>query len=79
MSDIHSLALALILTGLLGVASMLMYLAAYKRLTPQLIPVSHRRRVLAWRRCAPAVLLGSAGATAIGLLLLVATALAFAV
>ena len=76
MSDVHSLAIALILTGLLGAASMLMYLAAYKRLTPQLIPVSHRRRVLAWRRCAPTVLLASVGATTVGVLLFAASALA---
>jgi uncharacterized membrane protein len=78
MSDVRSLAIALILTGLLGAASMLMYLAAYRHLTPQLVPVSHRRRVLAWRRCAPTVLAASLGATAIGLLLLAATALAIA-
>ncbi|HEX4225543.1 MAG TPA: hypothetical protein VHZ97_24470 [Pseudonocardiaceae bacterium] len=78
MSDLRTLAVALILLGVLGVASMLMYLFAYKYVTQQLIPVSHRRRVLAWRRCAPTVLGVSVGTTAIGLLLLVVTAVALA-
>jgi hypothetical protein len=78
MSDVYTLAVALILTGLLGAVSMAMYLAAYKHVAPQLIPVSHRRRVLAWRRCAPTVLVASVGVTTIGLLLLLIAAVALA-
>jgi hypothetical protein len=75
MSDTRTVAVALILAGVLGAASMLMYLAAYKHVAQQLIPVSHRRRVLAWRRCAPGVLVLSIGATVAGLVLLMITAL----
>lgn len=79
MSDVRTLAVALILLGLLGAVSMVMYLFAYKYVTQQLIPVSHRRRVLAWRRCAPTVLGVSVGTTAIGLLLLMIAAIALAI
>jgi multisubunit Na+/H+ antiporter MnhB subunit len=79
MSDVRTLAVALILAGLIGAVSMVMYLFAYKYVTQQLIPVSHRRRVLAWRRCAPTVLGVSVGTTAIGLLLLLIAAVALAV
>lgn len=75
MSHVHTLAVALILAGVVGAASMLMYLAAYKHVAQQLIPVSHRRRVLAWRRYAPSVLVLSVGATVAGLVLLMITAL----
>ena len=75
MSDVRTLAVALILTGLIGAVSMAMYLAAYKHVAQRLIPVSHRRRVLAWRRCAPSVLVISIGATVAGLVLLMITAL----
>ncbi|HEV3360555.1 MAG TPA: hypothetical protein VG247_27375 [Pseudonocardiaceae bacterium] len=75
MSDVRTLALALILTGLTGAFSMAMYLVAYKHVAQGLIPVSHRRRVLAWRRCAPGVLVVSVGATVAGLVLLMITAL----
>jgi hypothetical protein len=75
MSDVHTLAVALILTGLIGAVSMAMYLVAYKYVAQRMIPVSHRRRVLAWRRCAPSVLVVSVGATVAGLVLLMITAL----
>ncbi len=75
MSDVRTLAVALILTGLIGAVSMAMYLLAYKHVAQRLIPVSHRRRVLAWRRCAPGVLVVSVGATVAGLVLLMITAL----
>ena len=78
MTDVRTLAVALILSGLLGAVSMTMYLAAYRYLAQQLIPVSHRRRVLAWRRCAPGVLVVSVCATTIGLLLLLIAAIALA-
>ena len=78
MTDVRTLAVALILTGLLGAISMAMYLAAYKHVTQHLIPVSHRRRVLAWRRCAPGVLVVSVGATAVGLVLLLVAAVTLA-
>jgi hypothetical protein len=70
VTDVRTLAVALIFVGLIGAVSMAMYLAAYKHVTQHLIPVSHRRRVLAWRRCAPSVLMVSVAATAIGLVLL---------
>lgn len=79
MSDVRSLAVALIFVGLIGMVSMAMYLFAYKYVTQQLIPVSHRRRVLAWRRRAPGVLMVSVAATAIGLLLLTVAAIALAI
>lgn len=75
MSDVRTLAVALIFVGLIGAVSMAVYLAAYKHVAQQLIPVSHRRRVLAWRRCAPGVLVVSVGATVAGLVLLMITAL----
>ncbi|HJP79568.1 MAG TPA: hypothetical protein VJ914_35180 [Pseudonocardiaceae bacterium] len=76
MSDVRTVAVALILAGVIGAASMLMYLAAYKYVAQQqMIPVSHRRRVLAWRRCAPSVLVLSVGIAIAGLVLLMITAL----
>lgn len=76
MSDVRTVAVALILAGVIGAASMLMYLAAYKYVVQQqMIPVSHRRRVLAWRRCAPSVLVLSVGIAVAGLVLLMITAL----
>lgn len=78
MSELRRYAVVLIGMGLLGVASMLMYLAAYRRLGQDLIPVSHRRRAMAWRRSAPRVLVASAAAVAIGLVLLAATTVTLA-
>lgn len=78
MTDVRTLAVALIFVGLIGAVSMVLYLVAYKHVAQQLIPVSHRRRVLAWRRCAPGVLLVSVGATAVGLVLLLIAAVALA-
>lgn len=79
MTDVRTLAVALIFAGLIGAISMAMYLAAYKHVTQHLIPISHRRRVLAWRRCAPGVLMVSVGATAVGLILLVVAAVMLAI
>lgn len=79
MSGVRTLAVALILAGLIGAVSMGIYLAAYKHVAQQLIPVSHRRRVLAWRRCAPGVLVVSVGATVAGLLLLLVAVVAMAI
>lgn len=78
MTDVRTLAVGLIFVGLIGAISMAMYLAAYKHVTQHLIPVSHRRRVLAWRRCAPGVLVVSVGATAVGLVLLLVAAVTLA-
>jgi hypothetical protein len=79
VTDVRTLAVALIFVGLIGAISMAMYLAAYKYVTQSLIPVSHRRRVLAWRRCAPGVLVASVGATGVGLILLLVAVIALAI
>lgn len=40
-------------SGLLGGTAMTVYLEAYKRVCPDLLPVVCRRRVQMWRRLAP--------------------------
>ena len=68
MSSLGEVGLALVAAGVLGAASLPIFLQACKWADWELIPGHCQRRVLWWRRTAPVLILFSAGLIAAGLL-----------
>jgi hypothetical protein len=69
MSDLERAALGLIAGGLLGAASMLLYLRACIWAEWELLPARYHRRSVGWQRRAPVLIAGSAAVAGLGLLL----------
>jgi hypothetical protein len=67
MSDLHQVSVALISIGLIGVASLAVYVAAFKQLDLALLPQHCRLRVQAWRRSAPRLIMACGALAVVGL------------